>query len=114
MKPKIVLLMAGAILMTSLTIHAGDSGKEAFYRECIATKLKRCDLKSRLVDSRGENARAEGELARSQAKFLKAHENELVLKMLDQNIKTDPNQVHCFLINEYSRHESQTAQRTNR
>jgi hypothetical protein len=111
MRSKVIVLLLGAILITSVFVHADDSKIETFYRNCIETKIKKCDQNSKLVQSKMENVQAEGRRASSQAQFYTVQQDHLIREMIDQNVGDNPTTVEYFLINSYFTHADPSAGR---
>jgi len=96
-----LLLVAGFVFSASI-IQAEPGEKESFYRRCIDQKIKNCEIKARLVNSKGKHLRCCAQSAIDQASFYRDSKAELIQAMVQQNLPKKRYKVNHFLITTYS------------
>jgi hypothetical protein len=91
----VVIALSGAY---SMRAEAGEAEQlRNIYSGCIVEAISRCHSKSALVDSKSENLRTSGRLARQKAIFLTVNHDVLVEEMVANEVGTRQYQVDYYL-----------------
>lgn len=101
MKKVYALMVLGLFASFSFTWAGGDVDRQAFYSESIDLRITQCEQKARLIDSQGENLQSCGREAMEQIKFYQSHKQELIRRMLAEDIEAKNHQADYFLIKAY-------------
>jgi len=96
-----LLLVIGIILSAAIT-HADPGVKESFYRNCIDLRIKNCDLKTELLNSKYEHIRQWAQRSSEEAKFYRDRKEQLIQALVQQNVEEKPYKVDYFLIQAYT------------
>ena len=92
-----LLLVIGIILSAAIT-HANPGVKESFYRNCIDLRIKNCDLKAELLNSKYQHIRQWALRSSEEAKFYRDRKEQLIQALVQQNVEEKPYKVDYFLI----------------
>ena len=96
-----LLLVIGIILSAAIT-HADPGVKESFYRNCIDLRIKNCDLKAELLNSKYQHIRQWARRSSEEAKFYRDRKEQLIQALVQQNVEEKPYKVDYFLIQAYT------------
>lgn len=98
-----VLLVVLGLSFCFVTAKADTfSTPEDFYRTCIEKKIVRCEQKAKLLQSKGENLKREGEKARRELTFYENRKEELVRQMALEKVGRNQKKVDYLLIKAYN------------
>ncbi len=89
------------VLVLSAFPLDAEGNPKALYERIVMHKIQRCEGKCRLVHSRGERVRLEGEKASRMAAFYRNNQERLVSEMLREDIGRSVARVQQFLIVAY-------------
>ena len=96
-----LLLVIGIILSAAIT-RADPGVKESFYRNCIDCRIKNCDLKAELLNSKYQHIRQWARRSSEEAKFYRDRKEQLIQALVQQNVEEKPYKVDYFLIQAYT------------
>jgi len=100
-----LLLVIGIILSAAIT-HADPGVKESFYRNCIDCRIKNCDLKAELLNSKYQHIRQWARRSSEEAKFYRDRKEQLIQALVQQNVEEKPYKVDYFLIQAYTDYDN--------
>lgn len=99
-KASIILAVLSAVVIFFMA-GAKNGSVEIFLRGCLDHKIAQCERKSAWIGSMGFSQKKHGEASLDQMNFYRNYKEDLIDRMIEQNIGKDLQKAEYFMIKAY-------------